>query len=96
MTVRQLILYFRTARYLKPSQLFYFMLRRLIRHRSVRIEHTPKLREYQWLEMPCPFAGIFYLRQRPQTDISRVWLDSLFIQARWLEKDDERHLLANH
>ena len=182
MTVRQLILYFRTARYLKPSQLFYFMLRRSTKHRSVRNEQAPTLRDYQKLAMPCPIAGIFinestfrflnvefdlldeyneidwsahsrqrlwqynlhyfdflretsrsfenrdrlihswiqknpqgfepgwepfttslrivnwifYSRQRPLPDIPRVWLDSLFIQVRWLEKNDERHLLANH
>ena len=182
MTVRQLFLYFRTARHLKPSQLFYFLLRRSTKHRNVRVEQTPTLRSTQRLVTPYPIAGIlvnestfrflnvesdlldengeidwsapshqrlwnynlhyfdflretyrssenrdrlirswilrnpqgldvawepfttslrivnwiFYLRQRPSCDIPQDWLDSLFVQACWLEKNDERHVLANH
>ena len=182
MTVRQLILYFRTARHLKPSQLYYFLLRRSTKHRSVRVAQTPTLRFSRHFVAPCSIAGvfvnestfrflnvesdlldengdidwstpsrqllwkyslhyfdflreanrspenrdrlirswirrnpqglevawepfttslrivnwIFYLRQRPLCDIPQGWLDSLYVQACWLEKNDERHVLANH
>ena len=182
MTVRRLILYLRTARHLKPSQLFYFLLRRSTKRRNVRVEQTPTLRSGRRFVTPCPIAGVFvddstfrflnvefdlldengeidwsapsrqllwkynlhyfdflretsrsaensdrlirswilrnpqghevawapfttslrivnwvfYLRQRPVSEIPRDWLDSLFTQACWLERNDERHLLANH
>ena len=59
MTVRQLILYLRTARHLKPRQLFYFLLRRSTKRRNVRVEQTPPLRFNRHVAMPWPIAGVF-------------------------------------
>jgi uncharacterized heparinase superfamily protein len=49
--------------------------------------YTASLRIVNW---------IFYLTQRPPEDIPTAWLDSLYLQASWLERNDERHILANH
>ena len=39
---------------------------------------------------------IFYLARRSSADIPKPWLTSLYTQALWLERNDEKHILANH
>ena len=180
--LRQLILQWRTARYLKVSQLYFYFVRRLLPFRPVKVRDAPPVRQPILASFPCPIAGIylgdftfrflnvavkiddgqndldwdtkaqqrlwrynlhyfdylreserptcnkdwliqswldnnpqgsqpgwepytvslrivnwlFYLWQRPIADIPPAWLDSLFLQACWLDRNDERHILANH
>lgn len=50
--------------------------------------YTASLRVVNW---------IAYMSVRASTEIvPQVWLDSLYEQVLWLEKNDEQHILANH
>ena len=180
--ITALLLQWRTARHLKPGQLYIFLVRRLFPYRQVKPSNTPKVRESVLRVPPCSINGIyvndstfrflnvtvnlnnsrrtldwaasseqrlwrynlhyfdylrepkrsiedkdwliqswidnnpqgsqpgwepytvslrivnwvFYLLQRPSADIPTAWLDSLYLQASWLNRNDERHMLANH
>ena len=39
---------------------------------------------------------IFYFLQRSSHDVPTEWLNSLYLQTLWLERNDEKHILANH
>lgn len=180
--LHRLILQLRTVRYLKPRQIYYYVLRRYLPPRFVRISTTPSLRNSLPSNPPCVTSGvyvndstfrflnieadlshsetavdwsaqlqsrlwqynlhyfdylresarpahnkdqliqswiegnpqgsepgwepfttslrivnwIFYTLQRPPEDIPPAWLDSLYLQTLWLERNDEKHILANH
>lgn len=50
--------------------------------------YTTSLRTVNWLG--------FFASSAEQSALSQSWLDSLYEQVRWLERNDERHILANH
>ena len=180
--LRQIVLQLRTIRYLKPRQIYYFVLRRYLPPRYSKTRVTPCARKSQPNKPPCSVSGIyvndstfrflnvevslfdservvdwsplpenglwqynlhyfdylrelarpacnkdqmiqswieenpqgskpgwepfttslrivnwiFYLLQRPPEDIPPAWMDSLYLQTLWLERNDEKHILANH
>ena len=177
-----LLLHWRSARHMKPSQLAFYVLRRFFPSRSIEPSASPAIRKGTFDEPPCATNGIyvnnttfrflnvevdlgkdenaldwaarseqrlwqynlhyfdylrepsrppenknkliqswisgnppgstpgwepftvslrivnwiFYLRSLPIDAVPVAWLDNLWLQARWLEKNDERHILANH
>jgi uncharacterized heparinase superfamily protein len=63
------------------------------------IEENPQGSEPGWEPFTTSLRlvnWVLYFRQRPADSIPANWLESLFLQSRWLEKKDERHILANH
>ncbi len=50
--------------------------------------YTVSLRVVNWIK--------WFLRDNTKTVLEKEWLQSLYIQAAWLEKNIEYHLLANH
>ncbi len=50
--------------------------------------YTVSLRIVNWIKL--------FLREDFRKSVEQKWLDSLYLQARWLEKHIEYHILANH
>jgi uncharacterized heparinase superfamily protein len=60
--------------------------------------HNPQGSQPGWEPFTCSLRlvnWIFYLTSSTH-QYNQSILDSLYLQARWLEKNDERHILANH
>jgi uncharacterized heparinase superfamily protein len=182
MKTREIILQTRTLLYLRPRQIFYYVIRRFLPARHVSLPDQPQVREFRRIKQPCAVTDIFvnettfkflnstvdltngggdlnwspsyqsklwlynlhyfdYLREAERPDknkdylirswirnnpqgrvpgwepfatslrivnwchyilyknpgsIPPDWIDSLFLQALWLERNDEKHILANH
>lgn len=62
------------------------------------VTHNPQGSQPGWEPFTCSLRlvnWIFYLKSSDQF-CNQFILDSLYLQALWLEKNDERHILANH
>ncbi len=62
------------------------------------IIRNPQGSQPGWEPFTCSLRlvnWIFYTKFNPN-QCKQSFLDSLYLQARWLEKNDERHILANH
>lgn len=180
--LRKILLRLRTLRFLKPAQVYYFLLRRYLPTRRIKVSNCPSVRFAKYSCAPCSISGIrvtqstfrflneevnlalddggldwspasqsrlwqyhlhyfdylresarpfeekdqlvhywieqnpqgsrpgwepftaslrivnwiFYLSRRSQQEIPALWLESLYLQALWLERNLEKHILANH